>query len=484
MIHGDVYSIGVNSLDERANLQGLIARYPDDPLVDWGRLIIGEHKEIADNEPNSRVRDWAIYKTGLDSYLQLDFPSCVNYFTQFLDEFSTHRWADDAAYRTARCYELQEQYELAVDYALLATELPDGKFNLANNFTEMYAIALLDNYFDANRLESYISRIESESNRIHFLPMLEYSLAEQLFKEARYLEASDAFQQVQVKYPASKEAQYVSDNLLLIDQIIQILGQDHPNNVFDLAIYLMEDPVTWDPIAYVFYNDAYSSRRLSGLANIGTFGPIWSYYEQTNDHLRAIHLLEEFTIANPNHERIPEALYWQIVGYYNLTLDFSFLPSNLKTSAQFVSAEEATKQTIEELQFEKDFITSNVTHLSNRMLVEYPRSQFMVEALTISALAFHNMKDYQNAEDYMRLVVERYPDHNLANNSLIYIARMYRDLGKSTNPSLIDLKISYYEQSVAIYTEVLNRYPSGHVGDEAEEERAVVQLELNSLTDE
>jgi len=484
LVNGDVYSIGVNSLDERANLQGLISRYPSDPLADWGRLIIGEHKEIADNEPNSRVRDWAIYKTGLDSYLQLDFPGCINYFTQFLDEFATHRWADDAAYRIARCYELQEQYELAVDYALLATELPDGKFNLRDNYIEMYAIALIDNYFDANRLENYILQIESDPSRIHFLPLLEYSLAEQLFKEARYVEASDAFQQVQTKYPTSKVAQYVPDNLLLIDQISHLLGQERPNNVIALVKYLLEDPVTWDPIAYVYYNDAYSSKRLLGLANIGEFGPSWSYYKETNDHLRAIQLLEEFINTSPNHEKVPEALYWQIVGYYNLTLNFSFLPSNLDAQAQFISGSEADREASEELKFEQEFIMENLARLTNRMLIEYSESQFTPEALTIAALALNNLGEYQSTEEYMRLVVERYPNHNLANNSLIYVARMYRDLGINTGNEPPNLKISYLERAINVYTEVLTRYPSGHVGDEAEEERITVQQMLNSLSDQ
>lgn len=178
ILAGDVYSLGVETLEEEATLRELIIDFPDDPLADWGRLILGEHFYIVHNEPESKVRDWALYKAGIESYLAKDFESSINYFRQFLKEFPRHRWADDAGYRISRSYELTGEYQKTLDELFLAQDYPDGNMDYV---IEPYIIAIIDAYFDSSEIESYVSRL-TLSNQQRNIPLLKFCLGEQLIE--------------------------------------------------------------------------------------------------------------------------------------------------------------------------------------------------------------------------------------------------------------------------------------------------------------
>jgi outer membrane protein assembly factor BamD (BamD/ComL family) len=474
----DMYSIGSVSLDDRAILQSLIEQYPEDDLVDWGRLVLGEHEELASQDSKSRVLDWALYKTGLSAYLETNYAKCTQYYILFIEEFPGHRLADDAAYRAARCFEMAAQYAEALDYALIAQELPDGDYHY---LIEPYSLALMDYYFNSEELAAFIKQYESRGSNLHLLPVLKYSFAEQLFKEEDYHAARAAFQQIMSEYPTQEVADYADHNLEIIEDILRLTQAGGSEFPLRFAEYLLRTPEDWSPQTTVFYNDLYEGRRTVGMQNIDVKGPSFSYFEQNNDYLRAVELLQEFIMGRPDTEAHIEAQYWSIIGFYYLSLDGSFLPSNVMTTSQLVGGDHGSLYTLKQQRSEeeKSYIKLGLLSSVSDLLVQYPQSRFTPEAVSVAALALRNIEDSLLSIEYMQLVVTHYPDHRLANNALIYVARQY--YAESRLAPTIDIQIQLMKRAESVYERVIREYPIGHVAQEASQELDILRSRLSQL---
>lgn len=448
-INDRVRMIGRGDPMELSILRILLATYPKDRYADLAQILLGEYQLVADN-PQSRYRDWAIYKTAQASYFQKNYQKAIKYFNLFIKKYPQHRWADDAAYRLAKSNQFLGDYSEAVNILLGAAYWPDGDMETYNR---KFLIALIDSKLNSEEIKKIIEE-QIMNHKSGYLPLLEFCLAEQLFKEGNYQVAKEQFTRVIDEYPNSFEAEFVSNNIRILDEIILIQSLNPSESAIDIAKYLVRNPTTLQSKALIIYNDLYNGTRRVTLLEHELLD--WSYVEMTNDHYHAAKMAEIFAKNSPGHPRASEALYVASIGYYNLTFKSAFLPGY-----DFQENLENSKRMYQKLE-----------NISQQMLDSYPQSIYSPQALELTAIAAERFNEEKSIE-YMLKIVKMYPRDRLSNNALIYVARLYRSRAeRSLDP---DVRNFFYRQSEIYYNRVLKEYPDGHVGQEARQELQIIQ---------
>jgi outer membrane protein assembly factor BamD (BamD/ComL family) len=489
LTNDDIYKVEYKSLNEYATLTKLVEKYPNDPLANYGRIILGDYTEIADNEPDNQLRDWAIYKSGCEAFEIGGFSNAAKYFKMFIDEFPRHDWADDAAYKLGRSYELLGDYDMALQYSLMSLSLPDGNMN---DIIYGYSTALIDVYFGSDTLQMFIKK-NQDTIQPSNMAILDYSLAELLMMEEQFSSAKTQFNNVKSKYAGNVVVEFVDRNLLLLDKLIELDKLPYPKNKIEIAKMLIRNPTGKGTENLIFYNDYYSykSSRNDVLDNIGIGGPPWSYYEKSNDHLHAAIMLDDVISNNPNSPYLEEAFYLISIANYNLTFPSAFLPGsrvikNNKFNTNYLSVNEARDKSENCQNFNNatlvpcsaGSIPDVLNNIGKLQLSKFDHSPYATETLSLVAIGIDNLNykeddsystKVQNAIFYLRSIYTNYPNSNLANNAAIYEARLYRRLADSNNRSVGPKRI-YLENALNTYKFILEKYPDGHVGDEARSE--------------
>jgi TolA-binding protein len=452
---------------DRIVLRLLISKYPDDYYVDLARFAIGDYRYIADHNPNSIFRDWCVYRTAQVAYQKRDFNEAIKYFALFIKEFSGHRWTDDAVFRLARSYELTGRVDYAFDLLAHSDFFPDGDWM---EVIRTYRVALLDYYYDAAGLKDLIANYKKVGLTSQ-IPVLEYSLAEQILKEGALEEAREQFLLVESTYPQTLVAQYASQNIQMLTKMIEIKNSAGGNWPLELAKFVMapyHPDDNYDDYMktanLVIYNDLYEEKRKSGVSYVDWAGATWEYYYQANDYLWADRLLEQEcgSCSAPD-----EVLYYRMLAYYNLTYPNAFIP-------HYHPLEDITIE-LDQTEYSATWVIEKLDSIGTQFLTEYRDSKYGAEALSLNAIGHANQEDYKQAAQLMSTLVTVYPDSPLANNASIYVARSYRTLAKRTQDPL--LKEAYYSEAQKAYEVTIQLFPSGHVAEEAREELDELSLE-------
>lgn len=453
------------SEDEKSRLASLIHMYPNDPLSDWARIVIGDYATIVTKEPDSKVRDWALYKAGLEAYLRQNFKQSISFFQEFLMEYPEHRWADDAAYRIAKNYELLNMYDKALTWALRSGFTRMGDRDM-ETYSQLYSLALLDVYFSADDIADYLARFRNSLNSDEVF-LLTFSHAEALFEEEKFTASRRAFESILRTNLADKETKrLVQHNIELLDHVLDLQQRFGQKYVLVFAKELIAYPEDLGTSHLYFYNDLYSSyygQRHVAITYIGTAGPNLQYFMKANDHWHAAQMLERFIQShNATYQEITYARYLETIAYYNLTFKTSFIFGHYFLPLKKKESETFRRLLDEQLSFIKQGLLQN----AELFRTQYRDSPYAPEAISIAAIGFANMGDVGNAIKYMSAIVANFPNHHLANNALIFVARLYRKEARENKAT----SCRYLQQARDTYLEVLQRYPQGHVGKEAEEE--------------
>ncbi|MFC1997625.1 hypothetical protein ACFLXI_08490, partial [Chloroflexota bacterium] len=485
-----VYSLGMSGYDyslfigdkirhfsalpeEEVVIRILLEKFPEDEYASLAQIIVGDFKLISDNSPEHKYYDWALYKTAQNAYDNMLFSDALEYYWKFLENYPTHRWADDALYRMVKSYELSGNHFDSLDTIIKGASSYTGDGDMIEVLMG-FRIALIDTYFDSDDIIEYLI-LEKDNLPRNDALFLEICLAEQYFKENKFIESLEIFTRIDETYPESSETEDYSATVNLLNEIIPIIRQNNPDKAIELAKNILAPERNWGYSGPIFYNDLYKGKRIINLKNIGLNGPTWGYMGQANDNLQAATILENFIKENPDHPKVPEALYLLDIAYYNLTYEYSFTPAYVGSNQRIwkrANMLDAGLIAEEDISKYPAFILEKLTEIGNKLLLDYPKSSYTPEALTLSGIGFCKFQEFEICIEFMRRVVDIYPNDNLANNALIFIARTNRDLGDHASDTTT--KELYYRKALAVYNEVIEKYPSGHVGEEAKEEYILV----------
>lgn len=106
----------------------------------------------------------------------------------------------------------------------------------------------------------------------------------------------------------------------------------------------------------------------------------------------------------------------------------------------------------------------------NRLLSEYPSSQYIDDALYEQGRAFVLLEDNSNAINRYTLLVQRYPESALSRKAANEIGLLY-------------YQNDQYNQAIAAYKEVINKYPGSEEARLAQRDLKSIYIDLNKVDD-
>jgi hypothetical protein len=173
-------------------LKDALNRYPDSFLANGVREyenITGKPYFMIDLMNSLK---WSFYTYGNRSY-NPDME--ITMLLDFLNKYSAHPAADDAAYRLGRNYEIRGNYPLALKYLYSATTLPDGD-NIRYD-AEGRLKYVLDVKMSVDDLQSALN-----SNAVpeEIKPMIEYTKAVKTARDGKFATASELLDRFISKY--------------------------------------------------------------------------------------------------------------------------------------------------------------------------------------------------------------------------------------------------------------------------------------------
>ena len=464
-------------------LARLVKEYPQERYRDLALFILGQDELAIRTIEQGPFLDHSYYRPAHQAYRNEEYREAIEKYQRFLDHFPNHRWADDAAYRIATSHHNLGQYAAALRYYALAQQLPDGDMQ---HWASAGVLKIIDFRLNAEEIQELLPEFLGTS----LVETLEYSFAEALMEEDRFTEAREQFEHVRDQYPNSEIVELCNYNIALADRLIQISASS--NGSLELARFLLEpemstqfydqfeDIIPWgydEQEILIYYNELWrGSRRW--------YMPLFedadlSAYISHNDNTRAILLLEQVLSSAPSEYERVHALYLLGEAYRNLSLLVSFLPY-----------EGVAHWSGREVLFLKDYDETlrspsrSLAHDSFKTIVdEFPDTDWAIRAQAeIAQLYLFPPWDFEQARAEFRTLIRRWPDHRLANNSLMWIARTYLWDARSSRADS-PISIANYEEAVHTYQGVLERYPQGHVGEEASKELEIARQELEDARD-
>ncbi|MBE3586111.1 MAG: protease complex subunit PrcB family protein [Thermoanaerobacter sp.] len=147
-------------------------------------------------------KDWGVYSYGDEQY---DPEREIPGWEKFLQEFSRHPAADDAAYRLARCYEIEGRWAEALNMLQKARTLPDGDMRYHASGRLVYLL-------DVRMTDEQLKELPVSALDPALPPMVSYSLAVKQIRRDDYRQAAGALEEIVGKY---KEAGKLSSRDLL-----------------------------------------------------------------------------------------------------------------------------------------------------------------------------------------------------------------------------------------------------------------------------
>lgn len=135
-------------------------------------------------------QDWGAYSYGDEQY---DPEREIPGWEKFLQEFSRHPAADDAAYRLARCYEIEGRWAEALNTLQKARVLPDGDMRYPAAGRLLYVL-------DVRMTDRQLRELPAQALDPALEPLVAYSLAVRQIRQDNFRQAAEMLAEFIVKY--------------------------------------------------------------------------------------------------------------------------------------------------------------------------------------------------------------------------------------------------------------------------------------------
>ncbi|MBC7104710.1 MAG: protease complex subunit PrcB family protein [Firmicutes bacterium] len=312
----------------------------------------------------------------------------------FLETYSSHPGADDAAYRLGRCYEIVGDYPAALNALYRATLLPDGD---CRDDAAGRIVYLLDAVMTGEQLAS-LATAELEPNLV---PLVEYSLAVKTLRRDDFRAAAEALagflaRHPQPRTPMSRDGDRPYDLAAAIGKQADTArrladlktrweqGKD-PQALYDLAAAIYHDTLT-------YYNHLWAGRRaeyrwvnnLESAWENDRPAPLRPYLREMINYYHALELFGQVADDPGVSEDLrAKALY--STGLCHLGLE------NWGTETRFLG-EDFAQRALETFE---------------RFVREYPASSMADDAMLVVGV-------YRGDPAYLQTILERYPNGDRA----------------------------------------------------------------------
>ena len=452
-------------------VEDYLVRFPEDQYADYGKLVLGHLDQIIQegSEVNKNIYDFAFYEKGWRQYREEHYDAALDTFKRFLylKEFSTHPWRDDALWRAAMCYKHMKDYKNALHYlSLMESEIDGDVPEYADMDVNVLYIA------DVLMPIDQLDRAVSENTFSNLLPILKYTLAERRLAEGSYADSRRLFLEISNDYRGQvfepnigKKYSYseLADQKLKVIDVLMSYQEEHSKD----ANLLIAD-----------YLDTYDA--FSPLENdLRYYIPMFLNAEQvtTEDYLVnrsktyvAAKRREEFIRENPRDPRVPDLLFKVAQGYETVA-SWQDLPE----SADFLAMvrKKASDSYIK-------YLDQYPNHDSKKFdeALEHAGSLYLTRCLYDSGFSC-DMDSIKGMRDVYIQLVNKYPEHRLANNMLNWIAWSYcfeANLPSNSNQQYIDA----YRLAWATYYRIATQYPDGAIGENARRNMPIIEEKIKN----
>lgn len=451
----------------------LLERYPEDPYAGFAKFFLGRLDQIVEEgySANPNVYDLAFYEKGWRQYHAQDYEGALLTFERFMFRMETpageadHPWRDDALWRASLCHERLGEHIAALQKLSQMEGAGDGYIP---NYADMNANALY--VADVLMPVADLTRVVSENLVPNLLPILKYTLAERLLAEGSYAAARQLFLEIASEYQGQ-----VFEPILGKKYSLSVLAGQKAKVAEILSNY--EETHSEDANLLVAdYLDTYDA--FSPLENeLRYYIPMFDYRDITADYLVgrsktyvAARLREDYVNAHPRDPRVPDLIfkiargYETVASWADLPASDDFLPMVRRkaTDAYLRYVDLVPQGTGSEV--DEALERSGSLYLS-RCLYD-PVFRCDMESI----LGMRNV--------YLQLV-DRYPEHRLANNFLNWIAWSYcyeANLPGNSEQQYVDA----YTLALAAYSRIAENYPDGPIGENARKNIVLIQEKIRN----
>jgi len=316
---------------------------------------------------------------------------------EFLHNFSRHPGADDAAYRLARCYEIEGQWGEALTWYARALSLPDGDMDIGARGRLLFVL-------DARVPEAELKELLGQPGVAPELrPLLSYTLAVRELRAEHYQEAAARLEEFLKTYgpenPAQPKAalallpldrypfwQRVQEQQQQAARLAELAAHtEQPATLYELGAAVYHNKLT-------YYNHLWAGERQS-YNWLGHINELWAEVPEREEYLRGLinfwHALGYFQAVEKAPQASPElkakALYSQGLALSNI-LEWG---------------EEAA------LTFDRKILKEMLIAVFQRFVATYPESSMADDAL-------FTLWAYSRDTTYLKRLVATYPNGDRA----------------------------------------------------------------------
>jgi len=422
--------------DDLDRLRQIVRIRPGEPYLDYALYLFGDYVKLINERPKSDLVRRAYFRGAGAAIEQKDYKTALDLYERFQKEYPKDKWYGKALAQMGWVYELQGERHRALELYLQSAD--DGKNRAQYLAAYVMPIEELSGFLNTHRQQS---TLEEE---------LDYLLGRRLFEERQFIAARDQFSRFLNLYSSSSLRKQAEYNLRIIDQVIR-LDPQQVNNLDQLAYYLLDEldskPPEGSVLTRQFFWDE-TGRPIPDAAR-----------EAQNIYLWAALLLDKYMSSHPSAASSPDMLYRMAVAY-----DKGW------------AEEEARKAYWDYLRL---YYNSSS-----------PQVKFVMERIALMSLDVSSSVDQYNTPKYERDRIQRmiseaqnlvdlYPQHDLANNLLNWIAWGYCYMANNDPQSDIDYLVNY-KLALATYKDIVTRYPKGCVTDNAREAIQIIEAKLSN----
>ena len=340
----------------------------------------------------------------------------IEFYKSFLIKYPGHPGSDDAAYRVARAYEFQGDYENALVWYGKSSQLPDEMLTYA---ASRRMIFIADYLMSSKSISDFIQKYPDHSLNI----LLEYSRAVHLIREGQIKQARNELERFFENHSKNFFAQIWWLDRKRFEKQIEALKK-----LEQIKSQPSSDTSLYQEAAFWFHNSLTAYNLLSGSPNLpskweGQISSVRltitaelvkranSQFRSTSGWLKSIELFKQLLAKYPNSKLRSKAKYSIGLAYTKL---FEKSVYNLTLEEEYDWQEEAIRN-------------------FNEFVTEFPDSSMADDAL----MAIANLSDEKSIEEQqLRLVVKNYPDGDRNNEARKRLKAIDKKKCHSQNSSL------------------------------------------------
>lgn len=425
--------------DEANRVQAMLSALGDDDEYALSRTLglatLGDFASASESAPTIELRQAFAFQAAEAAYSGRDFEDALLLYDEYEEEYPQSAVQDDLLMRRARIFEITYRYDDAIQCAVEAMTAPDGD--------ELRDSELLVCYLIEGADVATIERLASQHS-----PAWPEALREGIF---RRLVSSGSYQ-------AALDYDDVARIGSLFDRQA-ILSLLEPRD----AVSLSSAAAALDSDTGLIYNSSWRLQR-SGFIHWRSCDAEYAASDQEfSMYLDDFPLRYDESVYLEQNPRVQAARVYEaslrqtwdydtacalLDAYAHLSADTSFLGSD-ETRLGFCLEAESLAEVIEK---RADVDTDQKAHVRSTLA--------QIGLLGVGTY------DLDWTIKHFEILVERYPQSNLANNALVWVAWCYERRSREFEPGS-EAYLQCYERAAATYERILRDYPTGHVASEA-----------------